>query len=333
MKIRSATIAVAASMLVLGPFVSTGHATTLSGVTSFGPSTSSLGGSSGVFPIHGNFDLVINFQGSGFTQEIKDAFTSAENFWESRILGYRDPELAQITSLTIDASVPVIDGLGGVLGQAGATHALFWTNFVTPTAGLMKFDNADANNLLGQSVFDDVVLHEMAHVMGFSNSLWRLNSEHTGITSTTDTTYTGDRGLSTYRDEFDMTAKHVPVEDSHGSGTAYSHWDEELFANHRANTGNSRNPELMTGFLDVLPPQISDTTVASFGDIGYATDVVPLQGITHADFGDPSPSSDVEIRPVSAVPIPASAPLLLAGLAAFGILRRRARTRALWETN
>jgi hypothetical protein len=215
--------------------------------------------------VFGSFNLQINFVGGGFNAALTQAFSDAEAFWESKILGYRDSSSGSITSLVIDASLPNIDGVGGILGQAGATFGVFGPNFVTPSAGTMQFDLADAANLVTAGTFDDVVLHEMAHVMGFSSGIWQLNGATDG--SGTDTTYTGARGLAAYQTEFDPAATFVPVEDNGGAGTAFSHWDEDLFMDHLVVNGNSFNPELMTGFLDNSNPTVSDTTIESFADL------------------------------------------------------------------
>lgn len=266
----------------------------ITGIPSAAIIAPSAGGSAvGVF---GSFDLQFNFVGGGFTAAMTQAFVDAEAFWESEIAGYRDAQTGGITALVIDASLPNIDGVGGILGQAGANAALFGTNFVTPTAGVMQFDLADAANLVAGGTFDDVVMHEMAHVMGFSGFFWTQNGATDG--SGTDVTYTGARGLAEYQNEFSAGATFIPVEDNGGPGTAFSHWDEDLFMAHLVNTGNSANPELMTGFLDNAVSTVSKTTLASFEDLGYA---------------------------LAPVPVPPSVALMLGGVAGLVLLGRRSR--------
>jgi len=70
--------------------------------------------------------------------------------------------------------------------------------------------------------------------------------------------------LEIYRREFVENATFIPVELGGGAGTANSHWDEPW-------PGGSS--DLMTGYLGPYPITLSDTTVASFADIGYLTTV------------------------------------------------------------
>ena len=42
--------------------------------------------------------------------------------------------------------------------------------------GIMKFDTADVAGLLAQGLFDEVVMHEMGHVLGFTPALWNRNN-------------------------------------------------------------------------------------------------------------------------------------------------------------
>lgn len=270
----------------------------------------------------GTFDIVLNFT-SSVTASQEQAFLDAEAFWESRITGYRTQALADSVNsngpfgdpagLDIDASIIEIDGSGGTLGRAGstgqATDGTEGSGFMVSTSGLMEFDDADVADLETQGTFIDVVMHEMAHVIGFSDFFWDFAGMTDG--SGSDTTYgngpqTASGALETYRAEFDPDALFVPVEDDGGAGTAFAHWDEDLFARHLAEFSNSRNPELMTGFLDTADPYVSDTTIASFEDIGYT--VVALDST--------SPTL---------VPLPASGMMLLAGLAGIGVMAGRSR--------
>jgi hypothetical protein len=58
----------------------------------------------------------------------------------------------------------------------------------------------------------------------------------------------------------------VPLEDTGGSGTAGSHWDEATLAPN----GQLMSNELMTGFF--VPGEttlLSDTTIGALADLGY----------------------------------------------------------------
>lgn len=299
--------------VALSPSALTSGAPTLGVAPATIGSNMVIGGGAGGTTVFGDFNINVDITFDNTTTaqqqaQITQIFNDAVNFWEARVLGYRTQELADLMArpeatgggLYIDADLSFIDGAGGTLGSAGATS--FWnTDFDTPNAGEMTFDSADVANLLNSGTFDDVVLHEIAHVMGFSNFFWQRNG---AVSSSTDTSYTGEHGLATYRAEFDANASFVPVEGLINGqprpGTSYSHWDEENFADYLAQSGNSNNPELMTGFLDSANPYVSQTTIASFADIGYAVDL-------------------------EVVPLPPAGVLLLSALAAIVYVGRRRR--------
>jgi hypothetical protein len=138
----------------------------------------------------------------------------------------------------------------------------------------------------------------MAHVMGFG-TLWTDNGVYLNNTGQ----YTGPAALSIYKVEFSQpSATFIPVELGGGPGTANGHWNEVDGGS--ALTGivsplGDMQFELMTGWINT-PYFISQTTVASFVDIGFQ-----------------SASADV--------PEPASMALFSIGLVAIGVLRRRAR--------
>ncbi len=128
---------------------------------------------------------------------------------------------------------------------------------------------------------------EMAHVIGFG-TLWAAN----GVYQYGSGQYTGQNALEAYRVESgNADASYVPIELDGGNGTANSHWDESI--------GRS---ELMTGWFD-SNTYISQTTIASFADIGYA-----LRGV---------------YEDVAPVPVPATGLLLIGGLGTLLGMRRR----------
>ena len=103
---------------------------------------------------------------------------------------------------------------------------------------------------MGLEAFADVVLHEMAHSLGFG-SIWdRLGLVTNGL-------YTGQNALAEYL-QMGGSGSGIPVEQDGGSGTAGSHWDEETF-----------NNELMTGYINEGFNPFSEMSAASFADLGY----------------------------------------------------------------
>lgn len=202
------------------------------------------------------FNIQVNF-GGGLTPTQQSIFSQAEAYWESVITGYQAG--ISIPALVISAAGVAIDGVSGILGSAGPTFGTLQGGYVLPTAGAMEFDTADLGALEVSGELLDVILHEMAHVMGFGTT-WTLNGVYIDDTGR----FTGANALAAYRAEFDPGAAFVPVDIVSGAGTRNGHWDE----------GWAGGPlDLMTGFLN-SPTFISNTTIQSFADIGYST--VPL---------------------------------------------------------
>ncbi len=214
----------------------------------------------------GSFDVTINF-GTGLSGRQEAVFTQAETFWEDVITGYQ-PGIS-VTGPTIRASAPIIDGPGGILGQAGPDEFVSEGGFVLATSGIMQFDSADLANLENIGILLDVIVHEMGHVLGFG-TLWTDN----GVYVNGSGEYTGANGLAAFQKEFvgQSGATFVPVELGGGPGTANGHWDENrtLVTTGGENLAN----ELMTGFLNT-PTFVSETTKQSFVDIGFTVAAVP----------------------------------------------------------
>ena len=214
------------------------------GTTTFAPYTSGASGA---------YNITIEFKGS-WTQQYYDIFKAAADKLSSIIIG----DLPNVTvygskggprtvdDIVITAELGAIDGSGNVLGQAGPTAVR--TSSSLPATATMKFDIVDVNEM-GPIVFTDVVLHEMAHSLGFG-SIW----DRLGLV--TNGEFTGTQAVAVYH-QMGGTAAGIAVEQDYGAGTAGSHWDEATFRN-----------ELMTGFIDDTN-YFTKMSAASFGDLGY----------------------------------------------------------------
>ena len=216
------------------------------GTTSpFAPYTSG-GDSSG-------FNITIEFKGT-WTLEYYNIFVAAAEMFSDLIIGDLQNvsvrsrgTITNIDDILITAELGQIDGLYGILGQAGPT-ALRTSNSLPATA-TMKFDIADVNDM-GLAAFTDVVIHEMAHSLGFGSIWSRLGLVENGV-------YTGDNAFAEYL-ALGGSGSGIPVEQDGGSGTAGSHWDEETFDN-----------ELLTGYINEGDNPFSEMSAASFADLGY----------------------------------------------------------------
>jgi hypothetical protein len=219
-----------------------------SGGTTFSPYTSGPANASA------GYNITIEFKGT-WTQDLHDVFVHAADRLTSLIVG----EIPNVTiyggkggpkavdDIVITAELGQIDGLYGILGQAGPTSVR--TGSSLPATAQMQFDIADVN-AMGVSVFSEVVLHEMSHSLGFGSIWARLGLVTNGQ-------FTGSHAVDEYH-RLGGTASGVPVEQDGGSGTAGSHWDEETFGN-----------ELMTGYINNGMNYFTAMSAASFQDLGY----------------------------------------------------------------
>jgi len=234
------------------------------------------------------FDIDVNYTGPAQFQSV---FDSAEAIWESIITDWTDgANLVSVnggnsfynigdnmSSIFINASLTNIDGAGGVLGSAGPSELVNDGNVWLASHGNMNFDTADVANLDANGTLEDVILHEMGHVLGIG-TLWTINSLYVNNTGE----YSGANALAQYQVEFDNSATFVPVELDGGPGTANGHWDEgnlTVIDPNNVNFGRTRSGALMTGFLDTNDPYISNTTGGTLQDLGYDVNFGAIQGI------------------------------------------------------
>lgn len=202
-----------------------------------------------------------------------------------------------ISQLTIAAEIVPIDGPGRILGQAGfcgvfQLKAGTQTTFV-PLIGQMTFDTADLASLENAGTLEDVILHEMGHVIGIG-TLWSVQFTIGGnafpqllrdavfqfvggnlvANPQNQPFYTGANGKAAFAAL--GGSGDIPVEDGsfqglsaaqilqgQGRGSVDSHWLENQFVN-----------ELMTPALNgggVANP-LSDMSIRSLEDMSYDVD-------------------------------------------------------------
>jgi hypothetical protein len=176
-----------------------------------------------------------------------------------------------VDDLLIDASVIPIDGLSGVLGQAGP--CLVRSVGGLPALGAMQFDSADVADLLASGRLYDVILHEMGHVLGFGTT-WEADVVDLGGS---DPRFTGLTARGTWSALTGGSAEGVPVEATGGPGTAGSHWRETVFGN-----------ELMTGWISSGSNPLSRVTVGALSDLGYGVDLDAADSFPWSGFRDPN---------------------------------------------
>jgi len=213
------------------------------------------------------FTIEVRFAG-GLTPRQQDAFKAAADRWTRVIVG--DLPDVSVDGETVDDLVIIadgadIDGPSKILGQAGPTRlrpAEAGAAAFLPAKGRMSFDTADLAQMERDGTLNDVITHEMGHVLGIG-SVWTQKGLLAGAGSS-NPTFTGEGASREYRAlrGDGGVARAVPVENMGGPGTAGSHWREAVFGN-----------ELMSGFISASGNPMSRVTVASLGDLGYAVDL------------------------------------------------------------
>ncbi len=237
------------------------------------------------------FDIQIEFLSSAnqLSAEVQSSFLEAEAFWENVIVGDLPdvdvrfeqacvPDQGAYVQGTIDdlhifVAARSIDGVDGVLGAAGPCLSHASRNNL-PLAGYMEFDTADLQRYADEGRLDEIIIHEMGHVLGFGGVLWTFPQDSlagdpflvnpTNVEgndpSPPDTHFVGPHAIA----EFDAIGglayggAKVPVENVGGAGTANGHWREEIMGN-----------ELMTSFMTNREGVLSTVTIAALEDMGY----------------------------------------------------------------
>jgi hypothetical protein len=261
--------------------------------------------------IQTNYDIVVRFFGKAMTAEDRALFTNAAARLEGIVTGdviaanasnveiaadstcgiTDEPPLNEIIDdVIIYAAIDSIDGpgdsSGNVLAVAGWCLGRPTTPGLMPAVGIMRFDENDLAALAGAGSLQDVITHEMLHVLGFG-TLWEdRNLLLDGGSG--NPRFTGPQGTAGCRAVGGTTscAANVPVESGGGPGTAGGHWRESTF-----------NTELMTGFIDSGALPISAMTIGSLADLGYV--------VNSAD-NDPYTIAIASLRVAGIGPVPAA---------------------------
>ncbi|MGD1881735.1 MAG: leishmanolysin-related zinc metalloendopeptidase [Paracoccaceae bacterium] len=192
----------------------------------------------------------------------EDVFQRAAERWNGLIDTSFDTvvvEGEQLSGVLIEASLAPVDGPAGVLGQAGPT--VLRPGSGLPAKGVMQFDDADVSRLEQEGGFADVILHEMAHVLGFG-TLW-VRQGLIQNSGTNNPQFIGQGAAQEYGQLVGQQGSvPVPIANTGGPGTREGHWRELVFGD-----------ELLTGFLSGTNRPISRLSLASFADMGYSVNM------------------------------------------------------------
>lgn len=227
------------------------------------------------------FDIELRFINEP-TERQREVFESAVARWE-KIIVRDEPDFTGVAipnfngsdiligadevldDIIIEVVLEPIDGPGAVLGSAGPRFIRLPEE--TTITGFMRFDTADLEALEAANQFENVILHEMGHVLGVG-TLWELKELLVidSFEQAVDPDYLGERGNHFWKTKRGEGL--LPIEGAFfrpdgtpflRPGTSYGHWDEDVLFN-----------ELMTGFLNggVVNP-LSRITSGSMEDLGY----------------------------------------------------------------
>jgi hypothetical protein len=211
------------------------------------------------------FVIEVRFVG-GLTSRQQDAFAAAADRWVRVIVGDLPDVMVDgevVDDVVIMAEGRSIDGPGRVLGQAGPTRLRPPTagaSAFIPAKGIMRFDTADLQNMEQNGTLNDVITHEMGHVLGIG-SIWREKRFLQG-SGTPNPVFRGPAASVEFGRLRGSGPTSVPVANIGGPGTIDAHWREQVF-----------NNELMSGIISGVGNPISRVTVASLQDLGYVVNI------------------------------------------------------------
>ena len=174
-----------------------------------------------------------------------------------------------VDDILIYFEISNIDGVSGRLGQA--SWCMLDRNYM-PRVAYITLDAADVKYMISKGTFENVLVHEIAHCLGFGTA-WELQT----MLGTYLRQYITPRNQPSpwYFTQPESRIGHAevmglpaaagdyPEIDSSGlSGTSRGHWSDTRY-----------NPELMTGYITSSHQPLSVLTLRSLMDIGYQVDL------------------------------------------------------------
>lgn len=227
--------------------------------------------------VQSDFDIDVRFFGPEMTPDQKALFTNAaarirgiitgdipDNFFQNVNVAANCgmqglPRLTEtIDDVVIFATVRPIDGPRNILARAGPCIVRQPTEGLLTAIGVMEFDVDDLGLMASNGYLQEVITHEMLHVIGVG-TLWSARAL-LAFEGTPSVGFIGGASQIGCLDSGGRIAceMNVPVENLGGPGTAGAHWRESIFGS-----------ELMTGYVNTGGMPLSQTTVGSLRDLGY----------------------------------------------------------------
>lgn len=202
----------------------------------------------------GGYNIEVEFIG-GWTDAYRQSLINVVETISNFVVGDLPAHNGQ-DDLHLTAVINAIDGSGGYLG-VGGTLVERPGSFL-PSEGYFRFDEADVAGSYSKGNFEDVIMHEVLHAMGFG-TIWAdkgLIEEVGG-----QTRFTGEAATALYNSEFaEIAANDAGSEFGVPLSGDDSHWNHNLFTR-----------EMMTSSLYGSGNYMSDMSIAALHDMGYET--------------------------------------------------------------
>ena len=246
-----------------------------------------------------SFDIELRYLGTEPTATQKNAIRAAADVWESVITTGQpfriiinsaweceddDPSTFgdYVDDIRIDIRLERIDGFSGTVAAAAPC---VWRTGGLPLIGDVTLDTADLGRF-GTTVLRRLVVHEMAHALGFGTTFqWDalLRNPATdyvpgpGQPALPDTHFAGPSAVNAFNEigGASYTGAKVPVEndtDEYGPGALDGHWRETVF-----------DTELITASISTdanASEPLSKVTIAAMADLGYSVDYTEAESYT-----------------------------------------------------
>lgn len=219
------------------------------------------------------FSIAVRFIGDGGTDRQREAFTKAAARWSRVIVGdigttplnapagecasWIPAVNESVHNLLVYVRIAPIDGPAKIVGQASPCYVNSAVKL--PIMGFFELDQDDLTLMNDRGILDDVVLHEMGHILGIG-TLWNYQRSFLEGAGRDNPFFngTGARAAFAAAGGAGFSGTPVPVENTGGTGTRDAHWRKSVFGN-----------ELMQGFAQPGGMPLSRITAASLQDLGY----------------------------------------------------------------
>ncbi|WP_162792058.1 DUF2457 domain-containing protein [Pseudosulfitobacter sp. DSM 107133] len=227
----------------------------------------------GLMGVESDFNIEFDFlpMAGGTTPELKASLIQMGEYISSVIKG----NLSNFGAID-DVKITVVDAARDGEGGVHAAGSVSGVRGAGEDAGIgyngsIFVDIDDIESMMNEGVFNDTILHELLHALGFGDgdrweSLLDESQEYGGSFR-----FTGEAAIAAYNAQHpdiasqdDFSNFGVPVESDFGRGNARSHWDRATFDKTEGGLVAAGTSEFYYGGIDAM-------TLAAFEDMGYET--------------------------------------------------------------